>query len=75
MKIPALASMWMCAVFALVSCAIAYDGFTAAATIADAAERDLSLGYAGFWAFLGVVAAAFGVLSWMIKEGRLGDIR
>ena len=73
MKITALASMWMCTVFALVCFGVAYDGYSATVTVADAAERELSLGYAGFWAFLGLVAVAFGVLSWMIKEGKLGD--
>ena len=75
MKISAQASMWMCAVFALICFGIACDGFIATAAIAEPAERELSLGYAGFWVFLGAVAAAFGVLSWMIKEGKLGDIQ
>jgi hypothetical protein len=63
----------MCAVFALVCFGFAFSGFSALSSISDAAERDLSSGYAWFWTFLGAVAVAFGILSWMIKEGKLGD--
>ena len=73
MKISAVMAMWMCAVFGLVCFGFAFNGFSALPSITDAAERDLTLGYAWFWAFLGGVAAVFGVLSWMIKEGKLGD--
>jgi hypothetical protein len=64
--------MWMCAVFALVCFGFAFSGFSALETLADEAERDLSRGYAWFWMFLCAVATIFGVLSWMIKEGKLG---
>jgi hypothetical protein len=62
----------MCVVFALVCGAVAFTGFSAAPSIADAAEHDASLGFAWFWTFLALVAVVFGVLSWMIKEGKLG---
>ena len=65
--------MWMCAIFALVCSGVAVSGFSAVSSMTDAAERDASLGYAWFWAFLAAVAIAFGILSWMIKEGKLGD--
>ncbi len=67
--------MWGCLAFALASIYIAGEGFLAAPSMVDPAERELSFGYAGFWAFLGAVASAFGVLSWMIKEGKLGPVR
>jgi hypothetical protein len=73
MKVTALAAMWGCVAFALFCSAFAISGFSAVSTITDAAERDASLGYAWFWMFLAAVATVFGVLSWMIKEGKLGD--
>ena len=65
--------MWLCAAFALVCLGFAYSGFSALQTLTDEAERELSRGYAWFWTFLGAVAVAFGVLSWMIKAGKLGN--
>jgi hypothetical protein len=73
MKISAAVAMWLCVVFALVCFSVAYTGFSALQTLTDASEREMSLGYAWFWAFLGAVATAFGVLSWMIKQGKFGD--
>jgi phosphotransferase system glucose/maltose/N-acetylglucosamine-specific IIC component len=73
MKISAVMGMWMCGVFGLVCFGFAFNGFYALLSITDAEQRDLTLGYASFWAFLGCVAVVFGVLSWMIKEGKLGD--
>ncbi len=66
--------MWMCIAFALVCFGFAFSGFSALETLADEAERELSRGYAWFWMFLAAVAMVFGVLSWMIKEGKLGDL-
>ena len=74
MKISAVVAMWMCAVFALVCFGFAFSGFSALETLVDEAERDLSGGYAYFWTFLCAVAVVFGVLSWMIKEGKLGNL-
>jgi phosphotransferase system glucose/maltose/N-acetylglucosamine-specific IIC component len=73
MKISAVMAMWMCAVFGLVCFGFAVNGFTALPSITNPEDRDLTIGYAWFWAFLGGVAVVFGVLSWMIKEGKLGD--
>lgn len=64
----------MCVAFALVCFGFAFSGFSALETLADEAERELSRGYAWFWMFLAAVAMVFGVLSWMIKEGKLGDL-
>jgi uncharacterized membrane protein YidH (DUF202 family) len=72
MKISAGIAVWMCTAFALVCFGFALSGFSALSSIADVAERELSVGYAWFWTFLGVVAVTFGILSWMIKEGKLG---
>ena len=74
MKITAVASMWICALFALICFGVAGNGLFSTASIADPAERELSYGYVGFWAFLGAIAMIFGILSWMIKEGKLGEV-
>ena len=73
MKISAGIAILMCTAFALVCFGFAFSGFSALSSIDDVVERELSVGYAWFWTFLGVVAVAFGILSWMIKEGKLGD--
>jgi hypothetical protein len=73
MKISAVIAVWLCAAFSLVCAGFAYTGFSALETLADEAERELSRGYAWFWVFLAVVGLGFGILSWMIKEGKLGD--
>lgn len=63
--------MWLCVVFALLCFGVAYNGFAALATLTDVEQRELSAGYAWFWTFLGAVATVFGVLSWMIKAGKI----
>ena len=65
-------TMWMCAVFAAVALGVALYAFFGISGIADPADRDAAIGYALFWGFLGVIAVAFGVLSWMIKQGKFG---
>jgi len=74
MRISATVAVWLCAGFALVCLGFAYSGFSALATITDSAERELSVGYAWFWTFLFCIAALFGVLSWLIKAGKLGNL-
>jgi hypothetical protein len=73
MKISAVVGMWLCVVFALVCFGVSYSGFSSLATLTDPEQRELSVGYAWFWTFLGSVATVFGVLSWMIKQGKFGD--
>jgi hypothetical protein len=73
MKITAQVGMWMCAAFALFCAAFAFNGFASLGTITDDADRELSLGYSWFWVFLGAVGVVFGILSWMIKEGKFGN--
>jgi hypothetical protein len=65
--------MWLCAAFAVLCFGVSYSGFSALSTLTDAEQREISLGYAGFWAFLGLIATVFGVLSWMIKQGKFGE--
>ncbi len=62
----------MCAAFGMVCLGFALNGIAGLAGAADAAERELIAGYAWFWTFLAAVALVFGVLSWMMKEGKLG---
>ena len=74
MKISANIAIWLCVAFALFCAAFAFTGFSSLATIADEAEREASLGYSWFWTFLGAIGVVFGILSWLIKEGKFGDI-
>jgi hypothetical protein len=75
MRISAVVAMWGCVAFALLCAGFAYHGFAGVLTLTDSADRELSLGYAWFWTFLFAVAALFGVLSWMIKAGKIGSER
>ena len=63
----------MCAIFALVCLGFVLSGFFGLDAVTDEAEREASRGYMGFWLFLSAVATVFGVLSWMISKGKLGD--
>jgi H+/Cl- antiporter ClcA len=74
MKISAQLAVWLCIAFGLVCLGIALSGFSGAPSIPDVTEREASLGYAWFWTFLAVVAAVFGVLSWMIQKGKFGPV-
>jgi hypothetical protein len=74
MKISAKIAIWLCSAFALLCAGFAFTGFSTLATITDQAERDISLGYSWFWTFLGAIGVGFGILSWLIKEGKFGDI-
>ena len=49
-------------------------GFGSEPRHADPAQREEGVGYAWFWAFLGSLAVIFGVLSWMITRGKLGEL-
>ena len=72
MKISAAIAVWLCAAFAVVCLIFAYGGFSSLPQLTDPAQRDASLGYAWYWTFLAAVAAVFGLLSWLIKKGKLG---
>ena len=72
MRISAQLAMWLCIVFGLICLWAAITAFNGAASIPAGEEHDASLGYAAFYGFLAVVAAVFGVLSWMMVKGKLG---
>ncbi|HYR35050.1 MAG TPA: hypothetical protein VEQ87_12215 [Burkholderiales bacterium] len=74
MKVSAQLAIWLCLAFGLVCLGVAISGFSAAPSVADAAEREASIGYAWFWSFLALIAAVFGALSWMIAKGKLGKV-
>ncbi len=63
----------MCVAFGLVCLGVSVNGFVEAQALADPRQHDDAVGFAWFWAFLAAVAAVFGVLSWMAKEGKFGD--
>ena len=71
MQISPTLAVWLCAAFALICLGFAYTAFSGLATLTDAADRDISAGYGWFWVFLACIAALFGVLSWLIKVGKL----
>jgi len=71
-KISAQLAVWLCAVFGLICLGAAITAFSGGTSLADAAEREASFGYAAFYGFLALVGAVFGVLSWMIAKGKLG---
>ena len=73
-KISAQVAVWLCVVFGLVCLAAAFTAFSGAGSIPDAAEREASYGYAAFYGFLALVAAAFGVVSWMMAKGKPGPV-
>jgi hypothetical protein len=75
MRISAQLAVWLCAAFALVCLGFALQGFLALPTTTDPQERDLVSGYAWYWMFLGVVATVFGVLSWLVKQGKFGEVQ
>lgn len=74
MKISAVMAVWLCGAFALLCLGVALQGFLSLDGVTDAADREASLGYIGFWSFLGTIAIVFGVLSWMIKQGKFGPV-
>lgn len=74
MQISARLAMWLCLFFGLICAGAALTALTGAPTVTDAAERDASYGFAAFWGFLTLVAAVFGVLSWMMARGKFGPV-
>lgn len=74
MRVSAQLAVWMCAIFGVVCLGFALSGFAGLQDTSDAAEREMISGYAWFWAFLASVALVFGVLSWLIKQGKFGPV-
>ena len=69
MQMSAQLAMWGCVVFSLACAWFAVDGYVGLAGIADAAEREASMSYIWFWAFLGVMTAGIGAVYWrMLKR-------
>lgn len=64
MKITARLGAVFALVFALVCFGVAVTGYNSLEAITDPKQLADARGFAGFWAFLGVVGAFFSVLSW-----------
>lgn len=61
-------SIVIAAILATICFSVAITGFTSLGDIADPVQRADGLGFAWFWAFLGLIAVAFGVLGvWMVR--------
>jgi hypothetical protein len=73
MRISARMSLFACFVFGLVCAGFAGKGLLALPEITDAAQRELVVGYTGFWCFLLGVAVVFGALSAWMARGGLGS--
>ena len=74
MRISAQLGMIVSVIFAIIAFSVATKGFLALGDIADPAVRSDSLGFAWFWAFLGIVAAVFAALNyWIIRTTRPED--
>jgi len=74
MQISAKLSVIMAAVFAVLCFAVAINGFTSASGVDDPVLRADSLGFAGFWAFLGTVAVVFGAVGvWLLRTQKESD--
>ncbi len=62
------------ATLAIVCFAVALTGFTSMGDITDAKQAADARGFAWFWAFLGSVATAFGLLSvWLLRTQKDGE--
>ncbi len=72
MKLSTQLMFWISLAFSALCLAYAYLGFSALDPAMSEDVREASRGYAWFWTFLAAVALVFGVLSWMMKEGKLG---
>ena len=68
MMISAKLGVVMCAIFAAICFGVAITGFSSLGDIEDPVKRADGWGFAWFWAFLGLVAVVFGVLSaWIVR--------
>lgn len=66
-------TMFIAAIFAVICFNIAITGFTSLGEITDPVQAADARGFAGFWAFLGSVAVAFGLLSWWLVHTHKED--
>ena len=68
MKISAQMTIVMAAIFALVFFSVAFVGFYSIAEMTDPVQIADAKGFAGFWAFLGCVAATMSAISvWIVR--------
>ncbi|HET7764744.1 MAG TPA: hypothetical protein VFK92_06595 [Burkholderiales bacterium] len=68
MQISMRVSVVISVVFAAICFGVAISGFSSLGDIADPAQRADGQGFAWFWTFLGVVAAAFALLGYGILK-------
>lgn len=68
MKLSLRATMIAAVIFAAISFGVAITGFTSLGGITDPTEMADAKGFAWFWAFLGSVASAFGLLAWWMAQ-------
>jgi hypothetical protein len=74
MKLSAQMTLVAALIFAVICFGAAITAFAALADITDSTQLADSRGYAWFWTFLGVVAAAFAAVSWwMIRTDKEGQ--
>jgi hypothetical protein len=66
MQLSAKLTMVLGAIFAVACYAVAVTGFASLGEISDAKLASDARGFAWFWAFLGTVAAIFGLVSWWL---------
>jgi hypothetical protein len=73
MKLSLQATVFVSAIFAAVCFGVAITGFTSLGGIDDPTQLADAKGFAAFWAFLGAVAVAFGVLAWWMARSTTKD--
>jgi hypothetical protein len=64
MKLSLRATMIAAAIFAAICLGVAITGFTSLGNLTDPQAIEDAKGFAWFWAFLGSVALALGLLAW-----------
>jgi ABC-type multidrug transport system permease subunit len=68
LKVTAKLSVILAVIFAVICFAVAITGFSSLGNIADPVQRADGRGFAWFWTFLGIIAAAIGALGvWIVK--------
>jgi heme/copper-type cytochrome/quinol oxidase subunit 2 len=74
LKISAQISVVLAVILAVICFGVAITGFTSLGEMTDAKQRTDAVGFAWFWAFLGVVATVFGAVGvWMVKTHKDGE--
>jgi hypothetical protein len=71
MKISAQLTMILAVIFAVACFGVAIQGLTSLSEITDPVVLSDSKGFAWFWAFLGAICVAMGLVSWwIVKTGK-----